>query len=107
MNPFYRENFQITYSDSSIYKWPKSILPIGYEISIVDANPSLGLHPTLFTTHPLYNSLDRISLFKSIDMLAGPMRQLQLRINWVTASELDGDTFEIQRGADGITIGSP
>ena len=26
----------------------------------------------------------------------------QSRFNWVTASELDSDTFETQRGADGI-----
>ncbi len=31
----------------------------------------------------------------------------QSRVNWVTASELDGDTFETQRGADGILIESP
>ena len=26
------------------------------------------------------------------------------RVNWVTASELDGGTFETQRGADGILL---
>ena len=30
----------------------------------------------------------------------------QLRVNWVTASELDSDTFEIQRDADGILFES-